>query len=266
MSPELLSKKPIDQAIPLQTILRNLPNEELQVFILGQDSLGKGLITEFLICKGEWMQKDGTTCASNGRLINLSDASSTVLWQSEQGELFQGEPLIVCLYQGLLINDVSVPGMLKFSSFPTFCFYSQCITVSIDGQEIPIVFGLNNGKLYVTSKDQTTAILISSVATSFMASGSFLIYLTTSHESIYAPLTEIATVLSENEEANSNDLTAKIATLSSAWEKRRVERGSMIVTSIPSSMSVVLQMPRGNLETIIPRPLALEVIKSDIAK
>ena len=47
-------------------------------------------------------------------------------------------------------------------------------------------------------------------------------------------------------------------------EKRRVERGSRIVTVVPSTMSLVLQMPRGNLETINPRPLVLEVVKSDL--
>ncbi|KAE9404784.1 IKI3-domain-containing protein [Gymnopus androsaceus JB14] len=48
------------------------------------------------------------------------------------------------------------------------------------------------------------------------------------------------------------------------WEKRRVERGSKIVVCIPSAMSLVLQMPRGNLETINPRPLVLEVVRQDL--
>jgi elongator complex protein 1 len=50
------------------------------------------------------------------------------------------------------------------------------------------------------------------------------------------------------------------------WETRRVERGSLIVAACPSSMSLVLQMPRGNLETVYPRPLVLAVVRQDVLK
>lgn len=42
---------------------------------------------------------------------------------------------------------------------------------------------------------------------------------------------------------------------------RNVERGSRIVTAIPTNMSIVLQMPRGNLETIFPRAMVLAGIR-----
>ena len=42
---------------------------------------------------------------------------------------------------------------------------------------------------------------------------------------------------------------------------RRVERGSRIVVAVPSDTKLILQMPRGNLETIHPRPLVLSAIK-----
>ena len=45
---------------------------------------------------------------------------------------------------------------------------------------------------------------------------------------------------------------------------RSVERGAKIVTVIPSSYAVVLQMPRGNLETIYPRVLVLSGIRRHI--
>jgi elongator complex protein 1 len=40
---------------------------------------------------------------------------------------------------------------------------------------------------------------------------------------------------------------------------RRIERGARLVTSVAEGTSVVLQMPRGNLECIQPRPLTLHV-------
>lgn len=49
-------------------------------------------------------------------------------------------------------------------------------------------------------------------------------------------------------------------------EKRRIERGARIVTVVPSTMSLVLQMPRGNLETVMPRPLVMERVRADVQR
>ncbi|KAK5733144.1 putative elongator complex protein 1 [Elasticomyces elasticus] len=45
---------------------------------------------------------------------------------------------------------------------------------------------------------------------------------------------------------------------------RNVERGAKIVTVMPSAYSLVLQMPRGNLETIYPRALVLAGVRQSI--
>ena len=45
---------------------------------------------------------------------------------------------------------------------------------------------------------------------------------------------------------------------------RRVERGSRIVTAIASDTRLVLQMPRGNLETIHPRALVIAAIRKSL--
>ncbi|XP_070543580.1 elongator complex protein 1-like [Ptychodera flava] len=42
---------------------------------------------------------------------------------------------------------------------------------------------------------------------------------------------------------------------------RRVERGSRIVVAVPNDTKVILQMPRGNLETIHPRALMLSAVR-----
>ena len=47
---------------------------------------------------------------------------------------------------------------------------------------------------------------------------------------------------------------------------RRVERGSCIVTAIASDTRLVLQMPRGNLETIHPRALVIAAIKKSLMR
>ena len=99
-----------------------------------------------------------------------------------------------------------------------------------------------------------TAQLVAGDATSMAVSSTYLIYTTTSHESKYAAL-EVLQKVASDETVDEGD---KI------WENRRVERGSRIVTVVPSAMSLVLQMPRGNLESINPRPLVLEVVKREI--
>jgi elongator complex protein 1 len=42
---------------------------------------------------------------------------------------------------------------------------------------------------------------------------------------------------------------------------RSIERGARLVTAMPTSLSLVLQMPRGNLETIWPRAMVLAGIR-----
>ena len=45
---------------------------------------------------------------------------------------------------------------------------------------------------------------------------------------------------------------------------RNIERGAKLVTVMPSTFSLVLQMPRGNLETIYPRALVLAGIRCSV--
>jgi elongator complex protein 1 len=99
----------------------------------------------------------------------------------------------------------------------------------------------------------STTILASSV-TSFTLTPDFLIYATASQSSHYAPLPILARI------AEGDDVPAT----EREWETRRVERGSLIVAACPSSMTLVLQMPRGNLETVYPRALVLAVVRRDV--
>lgn len=45
---------------------------------------------------------------------------------------------------------------------------------------------------------------------------------------------------------------------------RSIERGGRLVTVMPTTFAVILQMPRGNLETIYPRALVLAGIRNFI--
>jgi elongator complex protein 1 len=121
-----------------------------------------------------------------------------------------------------------------------------------------LIFALSpTGKLHVASLTQeeyaSTSIIASSV-TSFTLTPDFLIYATASQSSHYAPLSTLHRI------AIGEDVPAS----EKEWETRRVERGALIVAACPSSMSLVLQMPRGNLETVFPRALVLAVVRRDV--
>ena len=47
---------------------------------------------------------------------------------------------------------------------------------------------------------------------------------------------------------------------------RNIERGAKLVSVMPTSFAVVLQLPRGNLETVYPRALVLASIRRDVEK
>lgn len=162
----------------------------------------------------------------------------------------------------------------QLSHFPEFCF--DVCSSAAQG----LLFGMNNrGKLWVLGSGENVALndvedvdeqddqslvsdgpikheaqLVASDATSMILSSTFLIYTTTSHESKYASLDVLRRIAMEEPLVEGERI----------WESRRVERGSKIVTVVPSAMSLVLQMPRGNLESINPRPLVLEVVRRDI--
>jgi len=135
------------------------------------------------------------------------------------------------------------------------CPNAQTVSVS---QESELVFALSsNGKLLFAPlclPDLIDATPLASSVTSFTLTPEFLIYTTTAQNSHYAPLNVLRRLA----------LGEEVSSVEQEWETRRIERGALAVVACPSSMSLVLQMPRGNLETVYPRPLVLAVIRRDV--
>ncbi|KAF7980125.1 hypothetical protein HWV62_39551 [Athelia sp. TMB] len=116
----------------------------------------------------------------------------------------------------------------------------------------------HSGKIYVADRSGNSTTIATNANSMTIASG-FLIYTSTSHEAHFAPLDTLSSLLVAGSAEGSQAVAQE-------WERRRVERGSRIVTAVPSAMSLVLQMPRGNLETIYPRPLVMEVVRKDLER
>jgi elongator complex protein 1 len=140
-----------------------------------------------------------------------------------------------------IVSSESDSPSTPISSFPGHCLTTS--HTSHDGQDL--FFGVSStSKLHLASS--TNSRTIATNTNSFTIASGFLIFTTTSHEAKFAPLSALA------------DETK--------WESRRVERGSRIVVAVPSTMSLVLQMPRGNLETIHPRPMVMRVVEEELDK
>ena len=101
-----------------------------------------------------------------------------------------------------------------------------------------VVLGLaRDGRLVLPERE------LAKDATSFAVTDRLVVWTTWTHEARFLPLAALAG------DAHTLELG------------RRVERGSAIVAAVPSAMALVLQMPRGNLETICPRAMVLDVVR-----
>lgn len=124
-----------------------------------------------------------------------------------------------------------------------------------------IAFGLSStGQLYANTR------LLAKNCTSFLVTPAHLIFTTTTHLIKFVHITDV-----NSKPSFPNFL--KICQLYKGLEVpaddpetdercRSVERGSRLVTAMPTSASLVLQMPRGNLETIYPRAMVVAGIRN----
>lgn len=128
--------------------------------------------------------------------------------------------------------------------FPTVCQKLAVCPIN-EGTDIAVLGLTRRSRLYWGDKQLLPN------CTSFHIHNSHLLVTTSSHLLLIIPLMQ---------KAFEKLLEGKIEG-SWAVSTRKVERGSQLVTAVPLDMRVVLQMPRGNLEVISPRPLAVHLIK-----
>ncbi|KAJ7478610.1 pol II transcription elongation factor [Mycena galericulata] len=226
--------------------LRQVVQSSVDVFhVLGSTVEGNDIIT-VLHLSDHTMESAKTVKLpyENGRLIP-SDGKELV-WQSSGGRLFEVD---------------KIPSVNEISAFPEFCLLAQGVRVPASGgvdEPSSLYIGLgSSGKLFVTARTTPSRVLASN-ATSFTVASGFAIFTTSAHEATFSPLGSLHALLIPNDNGDLPEIPTP------SWDKRRVERGSRIVVAVPSAMSLVLQMPRGNLETINPRPLVMEVVRHDI--
>ncbi|KAH6622813.1 IKI3 family-domain-containing protein [Chaetomium tenue] len=127
-----------------------------------------------------------------------------------------------------------------FVQFPTFLPWTSCAVH--DGE--PLAFGMSrSGHLYANSRQ------LAKNCTSFLVTDSHLVFTTSNHFAKFVHL------------ASEQELDVPADDPEKDERCRSIERGGRLVTAIPTKMALVLQMPRGNLETIYPRAMVLAGIR-----
>jgi len=149
-----------------------------------------------------------------------------------------------------LLGDIDTRRLIPCVDFGRACDVVRVIDISQSSTSpaTSLFLGLTcSGTLFSATLSSSPRTLAQN-ANSFTVSGDFIVYTTLAHEAHFVSASLLATA----------DASTDVG-----GERRRVERGSRIVTSIPSTMSLVLQMPRGNLETVNPRPMVMATIHAD---
>ncbi|KZZ93667.1 IKI3 family protein [Ascosphaera apis ARSEF 7405] len=113
------------------------------------------------------------------------------------------------------------------------------------GDSIPFMLS-KSGSLFAGER------LLAKNCTSFLLTSKHLVYTTTLHLLKFVHITNV------------NDLEIPDDTPETDERCRSVERGARLISIVPSSFIVTLQMPRGNLENVYPRALTLAGIRGYI--
>ncbi|EOA92129.1 putative elongator complex protein 1 [Exserohilum turcicum] len=186
---------------------------------------------------------EGETLLPQGPIVE-TDRTSTLV------SSIDNEALYTLLQNGAL-HEISAddamadlpPQTSLVNKFPSFAPEVQ--VVKFEGQTL--AFGLTkSGALFANER------ILARNCTSFVVTPAHLVFTTTQHLLKFVHL------------ANMDDLEVPADEPQKDERCRSIERGAKIVTVIPTTYSVVLQMPRGNLETIYPRALVLAAIRRSI--
>ncbi|PHH63108.1 hypothetical protein CDD81_6259 [Ophiocordyceps australis] len=126
-----------------------------------------------------------------------------------------------------------------------FPLHLACFEMCTLQDEVAAVGLSRNGHLYANSRQ------LAKNCTSFVTTPRHVVFTTSNHLVKFVHL-----------DSQVQDLEVPADDVERDERCRSVERGSRLVVAMPSNMTLVLQMPRGNLETISPRAMVVAGIRS----
>lgn len=144
-------------------------------------------------------------------------------------------------------NDIIPSSLHETISFPANSTTNIASIQLLDSEAIHAVALDDQQQLMIDGQVRTSQV------TSFAIADNYVVFTTANHLMKFVHLG-----------ANFEDIQIPDDTPELDERCRATERGSQIVTVIPSIFAVILQMPRGNLETVYPRILVLAGIRNHI--
>ncbi|RAL09023.1 Elongator subunit IKI3 [Aspergillus homomorphus CBS 101889] len=152
--------------------------------------------------------------------------------------------------QPITYSSISMPSPEQFEVVPwnqspsVDTYWAQAVQISED--ETLLISMTKSGALYANKA------LLAKNCTSFIVTQAHVIFTTSLHLIKFVHLTR------------AEEMDVPPDTPETDERCRSIERGGRLVTVMPSTFAVILQMPRGNIETIYPRALVLAGIRSFI--
>ncbi|KAF2127337.1 elongator complex protein 1 [Dothidotthia symphoricarpi CBS 119687] len=268
-----LEQKPIDVGLSSSgTRLAVLSDKDLAVYAL--DMHKRPLPKPALLWRSDAVQNHSprhVNFVGDEQIYVLTDSwdeDESCLWRSEGEELLPQGPIVEAesissltfstdfenLYTQFAngaLHQISTSGASSdlppetylVHKFPSFAPEVRVIVLD----EQTLAFGLTkSGVLFANDR-----ILVRN-CTSYLVTPAHLIFTTSQHLIKFVHLTSAGELEVPADEPQKDERC------------RSIERGAKLVTVMPTTYSVVLQMPRGNLETIYPRALVLAAIRRSI--
>lgn len=245
-NPEIKATIPLDEAI-------SGIDAPKQVAMVGNEHV-------FFVVDNE----DGTSDVVTLRLIESGDSITHEILSAntvpEQVYLLKslpdGEGAVIQTINGAVLGfresltDVATIGNLPRRCDAIEVFFPEAQDEDDEFEDYsPVVFGLHSsGRLYANDKQVTTG------ATSLCMTDKYLAFTTAQHYLKFCHLAQ-PDLISVPEDTSVDDERC-----------RAIERGSLIVTAMPSKSAFTLQAPRGNLETFYPRIMTLTHVREDIKR
>ncbi|KAI1781154.1 IkappaB kinase complex, IKAP component [Hypoxylon cercidicola] len=217
-----VNENPAEECMPLQVAV----TENSVVHCLGFEEGPVIRSHPFDRSTGEFSSNSSFFAGSMFGFVHLTQSGSTdVLMQDCLGRLHGVVNLEDELY------SIRLPAQLPWSE-----------VIDLAGDVIAV--GLSrNGHLYANSR------LLMKNCTSFLVTPAHLIVTTTNHMVKFIHLVDVDSLEVPPDDPEKDERC------------RSIERGAKLVTAMPTNMSIVLQMPRGNLETIYPRAMVVAGIR-----
>ncbi|CAK7228876.1 Putative elongator complex protein 1 [Sporothrix eucalyptigena] len=214
--------------VPLQVSF--LQNPANTICVLGWDALAQNQTACFEVdLEAGFITPVGTQEVTRGSVLVTSRQGRDLYTQDPSGEISQ-----------LDVQGVSAASFC--AKLPNLLPWSEVVEVGEHGSQVAI--GLSrNGHLYANERQLTKN------CTSFVVTDDHLVFTTTNHLLKFVHLVEAHDLEIPSDDPEVDERC------------RSIEQGARLVTSIPSNLCVVLQMPRGNLETIYPRAMVVAGIR-----